>query len=37
MKRTIAALMILLAAACAYQPPLCHNAGEDYTGIDACR
>jgi hypothetical protein len=35
MKLYLAAVLVALAG-CAYTPPLCHSAGEDYTAADAC-
>lgn len=37
MRRLIAAITLVLVAGCAYAPPACHTAGEDYTAADACR
>ena len=37
MRLLIATITLVLAAGCAYGPPACHTAGEDYTAADACR
>jgi hypothetical protein len=36
MRLLIAAIALVLVAGCAYAPPTCHTAGEDYTAADAC-
>ena len=37
MKYALIVSFFLVLAGCAYTPPLCHAAGEDYTAADACR
>ena len=37
MRLWIALLVALFVGGCAYVPASCHTAGEDYTGLDACR
>ena len=37
MKYAVIVGLFFALAGCAYTPPLCHTAGEDYTAGDACR
>lgn len=37
MRLLIGFLVALILGGCAFVPPSCHTAGEDYTAADACR